>query len=120
MSKWKPISLAELECLLLTSGWEEELSNFWKLIKIDPVKWIEEAYGNEGNGFWAVAVCGTNVVWYNDIEDGFNISSYHTFGIIEEYYCNQDSLRVTVQNLFQAIASGKLSATKRGLSEPLA
>jgi hypothetical protein len=119
MSEWEPISLTELENLILKQEWERELSNFWVLIKVDPVKWIEETYGDVGNGFWVVAICGTNVVWYNDIEDGFNISSYTTFGVIDEYYCNQDSLTVTVQRLFQAIISGKQSGLQRRLGEPL-
>lgn len=28
-------------------------------------------YGDEGNGFWVVAIYGKNIIWYNDIEDGY-------------------------------------------------
>ena len=51
------------------------LWNFWQLIKMDPTKWIEKDYGDEGGGFWVVAICRTKVIWYNNIEDSFNISA---------------------------------------------
>lgn len=83
---WTPISLTELE------GWisrgesklEGEPLNFWKLIKIPPQKWQEIEYGNQGGGFWVVAVFGNAVVFYNDIEEGFNVSIYQTYGHIRE------------------------------------
>lgn len=108
MTAWKPISLSELnEQIQKTEGeLSGELWNFWQLIKTDPTKWAEKAYGDEGGGFWVVAICGTKVIWYNDIEEGFNISDYKTFGQIEEYYCNQDELSWTVIRLFDLVKFG--------------
>ncbi len=34
----------------------------WKDISIKPNKWQEVEYGEEGNGFWAVAIKENNVV----------------------------------------------------------
>ncbi|WP_316821942.1 hypothetical protein [Pedobacter gandavensis] len=69
---WTPISLSELEKWILRgeSELEVELLNFWTLIKIKPQKWQEEKYGGEGGGFWVVAIFGTEVIYYNDIEEG--------------------------------------------------
>jgi hypothetical protein len=46
-------------------------------------------------GFWAVAVDDDRVLWYNDVEDGFNVSRFARRGEIprDEYWCNQSSLR---------------------------
>ncbi len=71
----------------------------WDVIRIDPVKWIQHPYGDGGGGFWVVAILGRTVVWYNDLEDGFNSSEYQTYGAISQYYCNDDKLECAVQNL---------------------
>jgi hypothetical protein len=60
---------------------EKEL-NFWHSISIEPEKWQEFEYGIESNGFWVVAICKDHVIWYNDIEEGFNISDYTNSGLI--------------------------------------
>lgn len=108
MQKWKPIELIELydEILKTESDLNGELWNFWQLIKIDPEKWSEPQFGNEGDGFWVVAVCGKKVIWYNDIEDGFNISDYKDYGVIIGYYCNQDEISLAVTRLFDLIKFG--------------
>ena len=108
MEEWKPISLNELYDQIFKSEVDlnGELWNFWQLIKINPAKWSEKEYGDEGGGFWVVAICGTKVIWYNDIEEGFNISDYTTYGQIESYYCNQDELSWAVTRLFDLIKFG--------------
>ncbi|WP_230141937.1 hypothetical protein [Pedobacter sp. Bi36] len=84
---WTPISLIELEEWISRgeSKLEGEPLNFWNLIKIVPQKWQEKEYGKEAGGFWVVAIFGNAVVFYNDIEDGFNISPYAAYGQISEY-----------------------------------
>jgi len=57
------------------------------------MKWQENTYGAMGGGFWVVAIYGSTVVWYNDIEDGFNQSKWTTPGTIDEYWCNQTELQ---------------------------
>lgn len=80
----------------------------WEAIRISPEKWQQEPYGSEGAGFWVVGILGALVVWYNDIEDGFNYSKYERFGTIEEYWCNQDRLEWILQTLLGYIESGQL------------
>ena len=79
---------------------------FWEFIRIDPEKWPLPPYGDEGGGFWVVALVGRTVVWFNDIEDGFQRSHYSQYGHIEEYWCNEDNLEWTVQALLNALDSG--------------
>lgn len=92
---WEPIPFEALYDMILAFEKEEqgELYNLWEIIKITPQKWQEPGYGDEGGGFWVVAIAGERVIWYNDIEEGFNISRYKTYGTIAEYWCNQSDLK---------------------------
>lgn len=102
---WTPISLAELEEWISRgeSKLEGEPLNFWNLIKIAPHKWQETEYGDEGGGFWVVAIFGNRVIFYNDIEDGFNISPYPIYGQISEYACEEDELDWIVERLYNSL-----------------
>jgi len=109
---WTPISYDELSNQILEFEKTQtgELQNFWFAIKISPEKWKEETYGTEGGGFWVVALIGKLVIWYNDIEEGFNISKYSDYGIISEYWSNQDKLDVVVSSLWNTIISGNVNS----------
>jgi hypothetical protein len=104
---WEPISLNKLEINILKGELElkGELLNFWNLIKIEPQKWQEKEFGEEGGGFWVVAIFGNEVIYYNDIEEGFNISPYETYGHIKEYWCNQSELNWTISGLYERISN---------------
>ncbi len=85
--QWKPISEASL-LDKVNSDWDRMTPperHFWETIRIEQSKWQCSPWGDQGQGFWAVAVLGSLVVWYNDIEQGFNCSRYHTFGEFSEY-----------------------------------
>ena len=45
---------------------------------ITPEKWRQSPWSDEGGGFWVLAVSGAKVPWYNDIEEGFNVSRFVT------------------------------------------
>jgi hypothetical protein len=94
---WRPISLADLQSMLTRELAEcsmEQRESF-RRSSIAPEKWRLTPWGDEGGGFWVVAVHLDRVLWYNDIEVGFNVSRFNTQGEIpsDEYWCNQDSLR---------------------------
>ncbi len=95
---WKPITLEELSTYIKPEELNDREKQLWELIKVSPEKWNEPEYGNEG-GFWVVAIFGKKVIWYNDIEDGFNVSSYTSYGKIDDYYCNQDELEYVLSSL---------------------
>ena len=103
---WKPISLAELQEMILQDLAEcsEEQRSFFARFAIQPEKWRQSPYGDEGGGFWAVAVYEDRVLWFNDIEGGFNVSQFKTKGDIptNEYWCNDDPLQWAIPHLMGA------------------
>jgi hypothetical protein len=92
---WEPISEARLlsgiEADELTM--EPQALAIWKLVRIRPVKWSLSPLGDLGGGFWVVALVGQECVWFNDIEDGFDISPFSKFGVIGDYRCSQLELQ---------------------------
>ncbi len=108
MLEWEPIAESALRERVAQG--EARMSSLqlrlWETIQIEPTKWQQHPYGDPGAGFWVVAIIGTTVIWYNDIEEGFNRSRYSAYGTIDDYWCNQDELELTVQYLMNAIEQG--------------
>lgn len=103
-----PLSEEELWDLILDA--EERMDRrerrFWECVRIDPQRWECPYWGDSVGGFWAVGLIGTTVIWYNEIEDGFNQSPYKRYGTIGDYRCNQDNLAETVGALLDSLESG--------------
>ena len=121
-NEWQPIS--EEKLMDLINKGRQQMSpperKFWDAIAIFPEKWQLTPYGNPGGGFWVVAVLGKTVVWYNDIESGFNRSHYERYGTIlpEEYWCNQDELEMTIRQLIGIVATGENPRGQCGVPIP--
>jgi len=109
MSIWKPISEERIRVFIdedsLSFSKEEE--KFFESISIPLKKWSLDPWGNHGGGFWAVGVYEGIVLWYNDIEEGFNYSNFSTIGKIDEYWCDQDDLALALRRLLIFIRTGK-------------
>ena len=118
---WQPITETELLDMINKSydRMTPEQRRIWETIKIEPQKWAQEPYGNEGDGFWVVAIIGNTVIWFNDIEDGFNRSCFIKLGEIDEYYCNQDNLEWQIQNIINQMKDGYDSAGHCGAGKPI-
>ncbi|MGB7195561.1 MAG: hypothetical protein WBD81_19065 [Collimonas pratensis] len=106
---WEPISEASLWDKINAAEirMNPQQARLWEAIRVLPHKWEEKSYGELGNGFWIVAIIGTTVIWYNDIEDGFNRSRYTSFGTMDEYWCNQDELEMALQYVLNFIETGQ-------------
>ncbi|MBW3524041.1 hypothetical protein [Chryseobacterium sp. NKUCC03_KSP] len=76
---------------------------FWEYIKITPEKWQENTMGKDGGGFWVIAILGKSVIYYNDIEEGYNLSTFRDYGKIENYNCSQMELHEMIESLFYEI-----------------
>jgi hypothetical protein len=108
MIDWHPISKRAL--LARVSQGEARMSpadlRLWNAIRIEPEKWQQHPYGDQGHGFWALGLIGRSVVWYNDIENGFNRSQFTVYGTIDDYWCNPDELETTLQFLLSTLERG--------------
>ena len=108
MIEWQPIAEAALRARV-TQG-EARMSpsqlRLWEAVRIEPEKWQQHPYGDPGGGFWVVAIVGRTVIWYNDIDEGFNRSRYSACGTIDDYWRNHDELELTVQYLMNALERG--------------
>lgn len=103
MNDWISFPKKELmmEIHLGEQNMEEELLLFWNKIKLSPEVWkcsdvIEE-------NFWVVAQYQHYIIWYNDIEEGFNISTSSTKHEILEYGASQNKLNFAVLQLKTSI-----------------
>lgn len=50
-------------------------------------------------GFWTVAVMGNKVLWYNHIEQGFNVSVFSSYGCIDKYESRKDDFDTALQKV---------------------
>ena len=106
--KWFPLGEAALWGLI--NDGETALtrpeSRFYEAIRIQPEKWSLNAWGQAGGGFWIIGIIGQTVLWYNDIEGGFNSSVYEEFGVIRDYWCDQDEFTLAVRKLKNFVDEG--------------
>ena len=117
---WKPI-IEEAIWEKLNKGRIEmnaRQAKLWDVIRIQPEKWVQEPWGTAGGGFWVVGLIGSMVIWFNDIEDGFNRSSYARYGIIKDYWCNQNELERAIQEVLDIIDTGYETGGFAGPPQP--
>ncbi len=86
----------------------------WKKITISPEKWQLSPWADSEGGFWVVALQGNKCIYYNEIEEGFNLSQFSKRGVIDEYWCDQDKLQWTLSRML-----GLNTSPRRGPPEPL-
>lgn len=101
---WKPISLDKIMDLI-TEGeaeMEQDVLALWNSIKITPEKWSQVSYPDSGDEFWVVGLDGKTAIYFNDIEDGFNISGFKTYGHLDDWGYEQDELQWTMIKLFRS------------------
>jgi len=105
---WSPVEKSWIENDIENQYWllDEAEQNFWNLIKISPQKWQLSPTGDLGGGFFVVAIFGNQVLYFNDIEDGYNISAFSEFGVISDYFCNQNELHHSINYLYSLVQSG--------------
>jgi hypothetical protein len=77
----------------------------WERMRIEPETWRCNLRTDTEAWFWVVAERDGRVVWYNDIEGGFNESGYSQRGVIAEYRCNQTDFAVFLCNLPEGLAA---------------
>ena len=81
---WRRITREELQSAIERelADCSSELRKYFEAVAFEPTKWSQSPYGDERGGFWAIAADQNRVLWYNDIEDGFNVSAFTAWGTI--------------------------------------
>ncbi len=103
------------------AAYDDDVRAAWARIRIEPAKWRCSPWGDETGGFWAVAVEDDHVLWYNDIEDGFNRSPFSHDGTIGEYGSGQTELAHFLDQIARDLSAGVWGAGHaRGLPADLA
>jgi hypothetical protein len=106
MSTWTPLSFDELQELIAEgeAKMDSELLQVWEDVRIPPAKWQLSPWGNDGGGFWVVAIAraldGEQALYYNDLECGFNFSAFSTRGILSRYGVDQGDLRDSIYDIW--------------------
>ena len=103
---WTPFSRREIENLLAKELFEcsEADCALFARVHVPLTKWSLSPWGDEGGGFWVVARSADRVLWYNDIEEGFNVLPLYRRG-------HHSALGVLVQS--GQLAAGPLAALCR-------
>jgi hypothetical protein len=108
MVEWQPIPLPALLDRIAQgrARMRDAHRRLWDSVRIAPERWQQHPYGDAGGGFWVVGLIGRVAIWYNDIEEGFNRSTWSTYGAIDDYWRNDDELDVTIGYVADALAGG--------------
>jgi hypothetical protein len=97
MPQWIPISQPDFESLLreeLEECFSEERVLFERSrIDVERRPFATKTYLESA---FVVASRGDEIMYYNDIEGGFNTSAVDNDGAILEYWCNQDTLQAAL------------------------
>jgi hypothetical protein len=93
MDEWKPTTIEDVKQVIardLTVCDTEQLLVFGRCA-VEPYLAPIVRYGNHDTVV-VVARNGNEVMYYEDVEDGFNVSPVGPDGEILEHWCNQDEL----------------------------
>jgi hypothetical protein len=117
---WQPISrdalLADMAVALDEA--DDSVRAAWARMRIEPEKWRCSPEGDEGGGFWAVGVSGDSVIWFNDIEGGFNQSPFERRGVIGDYRCNQADFAQFLDTLPEALEAERYAEASPSTEVP--
>lgn len=91
----KTIEIELLKDLILKSQslMDDDMSSSWDEFKVEPQKWKESSNDSGYDFFWVVAILGNEVIWFNDITNGFNISNFTEVGHIDEFWSETTDLQ---------------------------
>ena len=105
MASWKPASKRHVECLLEEGLAVADPVHAAKFERIRvPIRVVEVA-SDPGETVYIVAVSGSQVLYYSDIEDGWELDELDATGSLPERGSSQFELRHILHQLFGEPAS---------------
>ena len=106
MARWQPATIDEVKRIVIEDEGAcsiDELEAF-RRYAVDPYFASINRYGNSEHVV-VVARKSEEVMYWEDVEEGFNISSTDATGAILEHYCNQDELAIAIRRWMPARTS---------------
>lgn len=97
---------------------DDAVRSAWERIRIEPQKWRCNLAAYSGHEFWAVAVSGNQVTWFNDIEDGFDTGPFQTRGVIDALTSNQNGFSAVLNALPEALSAEAFARSKASSTVP--
>ena len=100
---WKPVNHNQLVNLLAHQHQQldESQQNLWDAIRLPyPELWQQHPWGDEGCGFWVIAVAGRSCIYFNDISGGFSCGTFQRWGKIDTYKASDATLPGALHTLF--------------------
>jgi hypothetical protein len=84
---WQPISEEDIwhEINAAWSRMDFKQRRVWDAIRILPERWTQQKLLH-AHGSWVVAVIGRTLIWYDEVEEGFVVSLWTTYGLIDGDY----------------------------------
>lgn len=97
--EWTPASIEEVKQILQADleGCDEEQLAVFEKYAVAPYSAPIIRYDNEETVV-VVARKGNQVIYWEDVEEGFNVSKIDETGLILEHWCNQDELCGALNN----------------------
>jgi hypothetical protein len=114
--KWRPITDEELRDLLEVqlAACAPERRELFERHRVIPYRAPLVRYGKRELVF-VVAVKDGEALYYEDVEDGFNLSPLSESGEILQHWCNQDDLQYALRHW----TPGVTTRGRRGPATPL-
>jgi hypothetical protein len=116
MDEWQPATVEYVKQLVendLQHCDETQLALF-KKVAVEPYRAPLTRYGTI-NTVVVVARNGNEVIYYEDEEEGFNVSPISPDGTILEHWCNQDELKFALNYWIE----GRIPSGKFGPARPI-
>ena len=116
MDDWQPATIEVVNKIVATDLRDcdaEQLAAFNKY-RVEPFSAPIMRYG-QMESVVVVARNGDEVIYWEDVEDGFNVSPIGLDGRVLEHWCNQDELRFALNEWIE----GRGSHGKFGPARPL-
>lgn len=100
---WKPVNHNQLVNLLTHQNQQlaDDQKVLWDTIRLPfPELWQQHPWGDEGCGFWVIAVAGRSCIYFNDISGGFSCGTFQRWGKIDTYKASDAALPGALHTLF--------------------
>ena len=114
--EWRPATIEEVKAIVqgdLQECDDEQIAAF-EQYALEPCPMPILRYGTLEQVV-VVARRGNEVIYWEDVEEGFNVSPVAKDGHILEHWCNQDDLRIALNHWID----GRSGPTKCGPARPI-